>query len=146
MFDGSGYVGLFLVSLLAATVFPAQSETALVALLLLGRHSPWILLSVASAGNILGGVINWILGRYIDRWRGSSWFPVSEHSLTRAQSWYHRYGRWSLLLSWLPVIGDPLTLAAGIMREPFLSILILVAIGKIARYVALAAVTLGWLV
>ena len=63
MVDASGYAGLFLVSLLAATIFPAQSETVLVALLLLGRHSPWIFLMVASAGNILGGVINWILGR-----------------------------------------------------------------------------------
>ncbi len=145
MVELSGYGGLFVVSLLAATIFPAQSESVLVGLLLLGRHSPWILVSVASVGNILGAVINWVLGRYIETWRGSAWFPVSEDSLKRAQSWYHRLGRWSLLVSWLPIIGDPLTLVAGIMREPFLSFLILVAIGKIARYVALAAVTLGLL-
>ena len=145
MVEFSGYAGLFLVSLLAATIFPAQSEPVLVGLLLLGKHSPWILVSVASVGNVLGAVINWVLGRYLETWRGSAWFPVSEDSLERAQSWYHRLGRWSLLVSWLPIIGDPLTLAAGIMREPVLSFLILVAIGKVARYVALAAVTLGWL-
>jgi membrane protein YqaA with SNARE-associated domain len=145
MVELSGYAGLFLVSLLAATIFPAQSESVLVGLLLLGKQSPWILVSVASVGNVLGAVINWVLGRYLETWRGSAWFPVSEDSLERAQSWYHRLGRWSLLVSWLPIIGDPLTLAAGIMREPFLSFLILVAIGKVARYVALAAVTLGWL-
>src|SRR5262245_57537812 len=145
MLDVGTYVGLFLISLLAATIFPAQSEAVLVGLLLLGKQPPWVLLTVASVGNVLGAVINWILGRYIETWRGSTWFPVSELSLARAQSWYHRYGRLSLLLSWLPVIGDPLTLAAGIMREPFLSFLILVGIGKVARYVILAALTLGWL-
>jgi membrane protein YqaA with SNARE-associated domain len=145
MVELSGYAGLFLVSLLAATIIPAQSESVLVALLLLGKHSPWLLVTVASVGNVLGAVISWLLGRYLETWRNSAWFPVSDDSLDRAQSWYHRLGRWSLLLSWLPIIGDPLTVVAGIMREPFLSFLVLVAIGKVARYVALAGFTLGWL-
>ena len=100
MVELSGYAGLFLVSLLAATIIPAQSESVLVALLLLGKHSPWLLVTVASVGNILGAVINWLLGRYIETWRGAAWFPVSEGSLHRAQTWYHQLGRWSLLLSW----------------------------------------------
>ena len=109
MVELSGYAGLFLVSLLAATIIPAQSESVLVALLLLGKHSPWLLVTVASVGNVLGAVISWLLGRYLETWRNSAWFPVSDDSLDRAQSWYHRLGRWSLLLSWLPIIGDPLT-------------------------------------
>jgi membrane protein YqaA with SNARE-associated domain len=79
----------------------------------------------------------------LERFRERRWFPASEASLDRAQGWYHRWGRWSLLLSWAPVIGDPLTLAAGILREPLLSFILLVAIAKTSRYVALALITLG---
>jgi membrane protein YqaA with SNARE-associated domain len=69
---------------------------------------------------------------------------VGDAALERAQRWYQRYGRWSLLASWMPVIGDPLTLVAGIMREPLPVFLALVTVAKVGRYVALAAITLSW--
>lgn len=136
------YGGLFLSALGAATLLPMQSEAVLVGLLLSGRPV-LLLLVVASLGNTLGGLVNWALGRGIERFRHRRWFPVSEAALTRAQGWYSRWGKWSLLLSWMPVIGDPLTLAAGVMRERFLTVLVLVAIAKTGRYAVLAAVTLG---
>lgn len=136
------YGGLFLAALSAATLLPMQSEAVLVGLLLSGRPV-LLLLVVASLGNTLGGLVNWALGRGIERFRHRRWFPVSEAALTRAQGWYSRWGKWSLLLSWMPVIGDPLTLAAGVMRERFLTVLVLVAIAKTGRYAVLAAVTLG---
>ncbi|WP_306030168.1 YqaA family protein [Stappia sp. MMSF_3263] len=135
------YGGLFLSAFGAATLLPLQSEGLLAGLLLAG-HPASGLVVVASLGNTLGSVVNWLLGRGIERFRDRRWFPVGEAALVRAQGWYARYGKWSLLLSWMPVIGDPLTLAAGIMRERFVVFLVLVAIAKTGRYAALAAATL----
>ena len=101
------------------------------------------LLIVASVGNILGAVCNWVLGRFIDRFQDRAWFPVTKSSLERASGWYRRYGRWSLLLSWMPLFGDALTVIAGVLREPLWSFLILVAVAKTGRYLVLAAATFG---
>ncbi|OZB67363.1 YqaA family protein [Stenotrophomonas acidaminiphila] len=135
------YLGLFFAALLAATLVPAQSETVLVGLLVAG-HPAWLLIAVASAGNVLGSVINWWLGRGLLHFRERRWFPVSAQALARAQARYQRFGSWSLLLSWVPIIGDPLTLAAGVMKEPLWRFLLLVTLAKTGRYVVLAAVTL----
>jgi membrane protein YqaA with SNARE-associated domain len=138
------YAGLFFAAFVSATLFPGQSE-AVLAGLLVAKHPPLLLLAVASAGNILGAVLNWGIGRGVERFRDRRWFPLRAAALERAQRWYQRYGKWSLLLSWAPVIGDPLTIAAGIMREPLPVFLLLVAIAKIGRYLVLAAVTLHYL-
>lgn len=132
------YGGLFLTAFAAATIFPMQSEAVLIGLLLSEHYSVFLLIAVASAGNILGAVVNWWLGRGLERFRGRRWFPVSAAGLTRAQAWYGRYGRWSLLGSWVPFIGDPLTVVAGVLREPLWSFLALVSIAKIGRYIVLA--------
>ncbi|MCF8709197.1 YqaA family protein [Rhizorhapis sp. SPR117] len=142
MSDAVAYAGLFVAAFAAATIFPMQSEALLVAMLL-GDYSPVTLILVASTGNILGSLANWFLGRWIERCRHHRWFPVSEHALERAQRWYHRYGRWSLLLSWVPVIGDPLTVVAGVLREPLPVFLLLVTVAKVGRYLVLAAATLS---
>jgi membrane protein YqaA with SNARE-associated domain len=139
----SAYLGLFLSALGAATLLPLQSETVLVALLLSGNYPLWALLAVASAGNVLGALLNWLLGRSIEHFRHRRWFPVSPRKLEQAQGWYGRYGHWSLLLSWLPIVGDPLTLVAGVMREPCWRFLLVVGIAKSGRYLVLAAITLG---
>jgi membrane protein YqaA with SNARE-associated domain len=136
------YIGLFVLALLAATLLPMQSEAGLVALLLSDNYSVIGLLLAAISGNTLGSSINWWLGRSLNRFQGRRWFPVSPAQLLRAQGWYQRYGRWSLLLSWLPIVGDPLTLVAGVMREPLPGFLILVLLAKSARYLLLAAVVL----
>lgn len=143
MTDLVAYAGLFLSALVAATVLPMQSEAVLVGLLL-ADYSPWLLIAVASVGNVLGSVINWLLGRGIERFRDRPWFPASNAGLARAQSWYRRYGKWSLLLSWAPIIGDPLTVIAGVLREPFWVFLLLVTVAKTGRYLVLAAITLHW--
>lgn len=135
------YGGMFLSALSSATLLPGQSEAVLVALLAAG-HSPVALLVTATVGNVLGSLVNWGLGRGIERFRDRDWFPVSPSRLARAQAWYVRYGRWSLLLSWLPVVGDALTVVAGAMRETALVFLLLVTLAKAARYGVLAAVTL----
>lgn len=137
------YLGLFLTAFLAATLLPAQSEALLVALLL-ADHPAWLLVLVAGAGNVLGSTLNWWLGRGIERYRGRRWFPVGPQALARAQRWYARHGKWSLLLSWLPVVGDPLTLVAGVLREPLRPFLLLVTLAKLGRYAALAAIALRY--
>lgn len=139
------YVGLFLSALVAATILPMQSEAVLVGLLIEGSHPVSALILVATLGNVLGAVINWYIGRYLLRFKGKRWFPSSDRQLARAQHWYGRYGRWSLLGSWLPFIGDPLTIAAGLMREPLASFLLLVTVAKAGRYILLAGATLAWL-
>jgi membrane protein YqaA with SNARE-associated domain len=124
---------------LAATLLPAQSEAVLAALLREGRYPLLALLAVASVGNVLGAVLNWLLGRGMERLKHRAWFPVKQAALDRAQRWYQRYGKWSLLASWMPFIGDPLTVAAGLMRERLAVFLLLVGIAKAGRYVVLAA-------
>jgi len=137
------YGGLFLIAFLAATILPAQSEIGLAGLLLSGDYSVALLIAVASLGNTLGAVVNWALGRWIEHFRDRKWFPAKPEQLDKAVGWYHRYGRWSLLLSWMPFIGDPLTLAAGVLREPFWSFLAIVSVAKTARYLILTAITLN---
>ncbi len=137
--------GLFSAAVVAATLLPAQSEAVLVALLVTDKHAPLTLVAVATVGNVGGSVVNWLLGRGVERFRDRRWFPVSARALERSTKWYQRWGRWSLLLSWMPIIGDPLTVAAGLMREPFWSFLLLVTFAKAGRYFILAAVTLGFL-
>lgn len=139
----TAYLALFLAAFGAATVLPFQSEPLLVGLLVSGKFSTTWLLVVASIGNVLGAVFNAVIGRFIDRFHDRSWFPVKASSLDKAAGWYRRYGRWSLLLSWMPVFGDALTVLAGVLREPWWSFLMLVAVGKTARYIVLAAATLG---
>ena len=130
------YGGLFIAAFLAATILPAQSEAGLAALILASPASVALLVATASLGNVLGSVVNWYLGRGINRFTGKRWFSMNAQS--RAISWYSRYGRWSLLLSWVPVIGDPLTVVAGIMREPLLRFLLIVGIAKTGRYIVVA--------
>lgn len=141
----AGYLGLFLAAFGAATLLPLQSEAVLVGLLLSGKHLVWLLLSIAIAGNVLGSLVNWWLGRGVERFRDKRWFPVSPRSLEKAQHHYQRYGHWSLLLSWVPIIGDPLTLVAGVLGEPFWRFLLIVSLAKGARYLLLAWATLGWM-
>lgn len=137
------YAGLFAMSFIAATIFPMQSEAGLVALILTGEYSSVLLVAVASAGNVLGSLLNWLLGRGIERFRDRRWFPVGGAALDRAQGWYRRYGKWSLLASWLPVVGDPITVVAGVLKEPLPTFLALVTIAKTARYAVLAVATAG---
>lgn len=144
MLSLSGYFGLFFAAFVAATLLPMQSEAVLVGLLLSKHYVAWILLVVATSGNVLGSVVNWLFGRYIEHYRHKRWFPVSEDKLENAQSSYQKYGRWSLLLSWVPIIGDPLTVVAGIMREPLWSFVLIVTFAKFTRYLILVAITLGW--
>ena len=139
------YSGLFLIAFGAATILPLHSEWVVVGLLLDGIH-PWeVVVLVASLGNILGSMVNWLLGRSFAHFQNRRWFPVNQKNMTRAEEWYHRYGRASLLLSWVPIIGDPLTIAAGVLREPLWSFALLVGIAKLGRYLALTAVTLNWM-
>ena len=138
------HAGLFAVAFVAATILPAQSELGLAALLAAGDYPLWTLLAAASLGNTLGAVVNWFLGRAIERFRGRRWFPASDRQIERASRWYGRWGRWSLLLSWMPIGGDALTVVAGVLREPLPSFLVLVAIAKTGRYLAVAAITLQW--
>lgn len=135
------YASLFGIAFIAATVFPLQSEAALIALLLGGQQSVWALIAVASVGNVLGSVVNWLLGRSLERFRDRRWFPASPAALERAQRAYQKWGKWSLLLSWAPFIGDPLTVVAGVLREPLPMFVLLVTMAKVGRYV-----TLAWLV
>ncbi|MGO6847401.1 DedA family protein [Rhizobium ruizarguesonis] len=142
MLDFSAYVSLFAAALGAATILPMQSEPVLVGLLLTGKFSVAALLAVASVGNTLGSIVNWFLGCGIERFRDRRWFPVGEKALERSSRWYRKYGKWTLLLSWMPLFGDALTVVAGVLREPLLPFTILVFIAKTGRYVVLTLVTL----
>ncbi|MBO1540291.1 YqaA family protein [Pseudomonas sp. OA65] len=142
---GEAYIGLFLAAFGAATLLPLQSEALLVGLLLSERHETWLLLAVATVGNVLGSLVNWWLGTRLEHFKDRRWFPVSPTRLEKARLHYQRFGRWSLLLSWLPIIGDPLTLVAGVMGEPWRRFLLIVALAKGMRYGVLALATLGWM-
>lgn len=141
----AAYLGLFGAAFLAATLVPAQSEAVLFGLLMTGSYPAWLLLTIASIGNVLGACMNLLIGAGLASFEGRRWFPVKRDSLKRAENWYRRYGRWSLLISWVPVIGDPLTIVAGALRESFPVFLLLVTVAKTGRYLVIVAVQQGWL-
>jgi membrane protein YqaA with SNARE-associated domain len=136
------YLSLFLVSFLAATLFPAGSEILLLGLASAG-HDPRMLWLWATLGNTLGSMVNYGLGRYLLHFQDRRWFPVKPEALAKTQQWFQRYGTWSLLLSWAPIFGDALTLAAGVMRVKFVWFVILVVTGKGVRYAILLGL-MGW--
>lgn len=127
---------LFALSFLAATIFPAQSELVLAGLHLTGKYTSFLLVGIATLGNVLGACVNWLLGYYLMRFKDRKWFPIKERMLAKATYFYQKWGVWVLLLSWVPIIGDPLTLVAGIFRTNFFLFFVLVTLGKVARYIA----------
>lgn len=131
---------LFLSALLAATILPMQSEIVLVGLDAKGDHSTAILLLVASVGNVLGSLINWLLGRYVMHFKDCKWFPVNAKNLKKAEAMYQKYGVWTLLLAWLPFIGDPLTIVAGMFKTNLWIFTVLVTLGKTTRYAVILAI------
>jgi membrane protein YqaA with SNARE-associated domain len=123
---------LFMSAFAASTILPMSSEVVLGALAAAGTSDRALLL-VAIVGNTLGAVVNWGIGRYAATWRGR--LPsLDDAKFERASRWFHRWGIWCLLFSWLPVVGDPLTLVAGVLRTPLLPFVLLVLVGKAARY------------
>ena len=112
------HVSLFFAAFIAATVLPMQSEVLLAYYLRDPALSIAGLLIAATVGNVLGSTVNWYCGRFLRHFQDRKWFPVKTEQLGRAERVYHKYGRWSLLMSWAPFIGDPLTVIAGILREP----------------------------
>jgi membrane protein YqaA with SNARE-associated domain len=138
---GYGYAGLFLAALAAATILPLSSEVVL-GLLLLHGLDPMILVAVATCGNVLGALVNYGIG-----FKGSSFvvrkiLRVSDEERSEAMARFQKYGLWSLLFAWLPVVGDPLTLIAGIVRVRLPAFLLLVTSGKLLRYVVISLAVL----
>ncbi|MHA1018677.1 YqaA family protein [Enterobacter mori] len=135
MSDALSLASLFVSSFLSATLLPGNSEVVLVAMLLSGVSQPWLLVLIATMGNSLGGLTNVILGRF---------FPLREKSRwqEKAVGWLKRYGAATLLLSWMPVIGDLLCLLAGWMRISWGPVLFFLCLGKALRYVLVAWATL----
>jgi len=127
------YLTLFATAFAAATLLPAYSEILLGTLLAKGYGPFWLWLA-ATTGNTLGSVVNGIIGRQVDRFKHKRWFPMTEVQLNNARNRFNRFGQWSLLMGWLPIGGDALTLVGGIMRVPWLNFVILVGIGKGLRY------------
>jgi len=125
---------LFLSAFGAASLLPLQSEAVLLGLLVQNKQHAVLLIAVASLGNILGSCVNWYLGLKIEHYKNKKWFPVSADKMLKAQKTYQKYGYWSLLLSWVPIIGDPITLIAGLLKENLVRFLLMVSIAKIGRY------------
>jgi len=137
------YLSLFILSFFVATIIPFGSEIYLASLIITNKYNIFLLLFVASLGNILGSVFNWICGYYSVYFIKKKWFPVSENKINKASSFFTKYGKWSLLLGWLPFIGDPITFVAGTLRYSFLPFIFLVSIGKIGRYLVVYLLSIG---
>ena len=131
------YFQLFIISFLAATILPLSSELVLSTMLLIDSFNKYLLLVVASFGNILGSSVNWYLGKKILIFKDMKWFPANERQIAKGEIYFKKYGIWSLLLAWVPIIGDPLTILAGILRVKFFTFLLLISISKISRYIFL---------
>jgi membrane protein YqaA with SNARE-associated domain len=141
MTDVAVYTGLLASAFLAATIFPAQSEAGLAYLVAMGEQPVGLLVLVASAGNTAGAVVNWYLGGQLGRFSDRRWFPANKTRLAAATSWYQKYGYWSLLASWMPIIGDPITLVAGFFRAPLWSFVVIVGLAKTVRYLVVVLMT-----
>jgi len=128
------YLSLFSISFLAATILPLSSELMLAGLIATSNYDNLLLLIVASFGNVLGSIINWILGFYSRNLAIKKWVPFKGKQIENSSRWFNKFGKWSLLFAWVPIIGDTLTLVAGLLRVKFIEFLILVTIGKVSRY------------
>ncbi|MFO8047024.1 MAG: YqaA family protein [Halomonas sp.] len=137
-------LSLFAVALVSATLLPGGSEVWLARLWCLGEPA-LMLWAVATAGNTLGSLINVWMGRYARRFQDRRWFPASPAGLARAERWYLRFGEWSLLASWAPVVGDPLTVLAGIFRLPWWRAVLLITLAKATRYAVVLLLAQQWL-
>jgi membrane protein YqaA with SNARE-associated domain len=137
------YITLFTSSFISSTVLPGYSELTLTAFIYSNKFPVLTLVLVASLGNILGSVLNWYLGFYFVKFKQKKWFPISHSQLEKSSLWFTNYGKWTLFLSWVPFIGDPLTVVAGILRIPIITFLIIVSISKILRYVFISFIALN---
>jgi membrane protein YqaA with SNARE-associated domain len=135
------YLSLFAISFLAATILPFSSELTLGGLIATSNYNNLLLLIVSSFGNVLGSAVNWALGFYSRNLITKKWFPFNEIQIERSTKWFRKFGKWSLLFAWAPIIGDPLTFVAGLLRISFLDFIILVAIGKVSRYLVIFYLT-----
>jgi membrane protein YqaA with SNARE-associated domain len=138
------YGALWASAFLAATLLPGSSEALLTGLAVTGYGDPVLLLAVATSGNVMGSLANWFCGRFLSRFRNRPRFPVLPRRYEQAVAWYARYGRWSLLFAWVPIIGDPLTVVAGALSVPLGPFLVLVTIGKLTRYGVVLAIASAW--
>jgi len=137
-----GLWSLFFISFCASTLLPLGSEWLLVALLLQGSN-PVATVVVATIGNSLGAGTNYLIGFYGGDWLKEKMLRIDKAQQQQAEKWFNRYGSWSLLLAWLPIIGDPLCVVAGILRTPLLRFSLLVTTGKGLRYTVLTILTLS---
>ncbi len=142
--EHAGIFGLGLAAFLAATILPLSSEVVLTALIINGDPVVTLVL-VASIGNILGSLTNYALGFYAGRPLAQRWLSASDDALAKAELRFQRYGLWSLTLCWVPGIGDPLTLVAGLIRIPILWFVIIVGAAKTIRYIVLSQMVLATL-
>lgn len=136
-----GYASLFTVSFLASTLLPLGSEWLLVMMLASG-YEPLSAVATATAGNYLGAVTTYLIGMYGGVWLVEKVLRVSPQQQERAHTYYRRYGAFSLLFSWLPIVGDPLCMVGGVLRINFWLFTLLVASGKFVRYAVTAWITL----
>lgn len=139
----AGLPGLFLASFLAATVLPFSSE-ALLLLMTAGTWSSASLLLTASIGNTLGGMTNYIIGRWVPEGKLMRWLRVDPAKAQRWNALVQRYGAWCALLCWLPVIGDPIAIALGVFRARTWPVVLLMFIGKAVRYAVIISVVRGF--
>lgn len=132
-----GYPGLFLSSFLASTLLPLGSE-ALVILLIAGGFNVFYVIMVASVGNYLGACTSYYLGLAGRMHIIAKYFRISDADLAHVEKWFNKYGSWSLLFTWLPVVGDAIPVFAGVTGFRFRVFSVLVFVGKFFRYAVLA--------
>lgn len=137
------YIILFTSSFASSTILPGHSEITLIALITQKKYEVFYLVVFASLGNILGSVLNWYLGLYFLKFKNKKWFPFKENQINKVSKSFLKYGKWSLLLSWVPFIGDALTLVAGMFRVPLHQFIIIVSVAKIGRYIFVSLIALS---
>ena len=137
------YIILFTSSFASSTILPGHSEITLTALITQKKYEIFYLVFLASLGNVLGSVLNWYLGLYFLKFKNKKWFPFKENYINKVSKSFLKYGKSSLLLSWVPFIGDVLTLVAGMFRVPLHQFIIIVSVAKIGRYIFVSLIALS---
>ena len=137
------YIILFTSSFASSTILPGHSEITLIALITQKKYEVFYLVVFASLGNILGSVLHWYLGLYFLKFKNKKWFPFKENQINKVSKSFLKYGKWSLLLSWVPFIGDVLTLVAGMFRVPLNQFVVIVSVAKVSRYIFVSLIALN---
>lgn len=134
---------VFIAGAISASILPGTTEVAMATAIGAFKLAPIPVIAAATAGSVAGSGVQWAIGRFLASYRDHRRFPLKAADYDKYAAWFQRYGVWALIMSWLPGVGDVLTLVGGLFRTPFWLSMVLVGLAKGARFALFAYALVG---